>query len=119
MEASLHQQIGELIAGLRELKEDNRELKDMLTSSERSSSEHRRLLHDKIEAVADKVVAIDNRVVVTEKDVTFMKPITEDIQRWKLIGIGALGMVGIAGTALGVTFADVLRRTILVLFGKG
>jgi hypothetical protein len=34
-----------------------------------------------------------------------MKPITQDVQKWKLMGLGALGVVGWGGAALGVRLA--------------
>ncbi|OHV84135.1 hypothetical protein LCM4573_00010 [Rhizobium sp. LCM 4573] len=47
-----------------------------------------------------------------------MKPVTEDVKRWKLMGMGALGMMGIAGIALGVSFADALKRIAGLLMGR-
>ncbi|WFU88890.1 DUF1515 family protein [Rhizobium sp. CC1099] len=40
-----------------------------------------------------------------------MRKVTDDVQRWKLLGIGALADIGIGGMAMGVTFADAIRRT--------
>lgn len=47
-----------------------------------------------------------------------MKPVTDDVNRWKLMGIGALGVIGIGGM-VGVIFADALRRIGLVIIVKG
>ncbi len=35
-----------------------------------------------------------------------------------MMGLGALGMIGIAGMALGVSFADALKRIALVIVGR-
>jgi hypothetical protein len=35
------------------------------------------------------------------------------------MGIGALGVIGIGGMPLGVTFADAIRRIGLVVIGRG
>ncbi|WP_371258834.1 DUF1515 family protein [Ensifer sp. ZNC0028] len=48
-----------------------------------------------------------------------MRPITDDVKRWKLMGIGALGVTGIAAMALGVSFAEAIRRIAFVVIGKG
>jgi hypothetical protein len=32
-----------------------------------------------------------------------MRPVTDDVKRWKLMGIGALADIGIGGMAMGVT----------------
>lgn len=39
------------------------------------------------------------------------------VKRWRLIGLGALGVIGIAGMALGVIFADVVKRAFTILTG--
>ncbi|MEZ0000693.1 hypothetical protein ABIA18_002490 [Sinorhizobium fredii] len=54
-----------------------------------------------------------------DANVAEMKPVTDDVKRWKLMGIGALGVTGIAAMALGVSFAEVIRRIVFVIIGKG
>ncbi|MCD2184734.1 DUF1515 family protein [Rhizobium sp. GN54] len=41
-----------------------------------------------------------------KEDVLEMKPVTDDVKRWKLMDIGSLGVIGIGGMVVGVTFAD-------------
>jgi hypothetical protein len=53
--------------------------------------------------------------VVVKDDIAEMKPVTEDVRKWKLMGIGALGVIGIGGASLGVTFADVVKRGLALL----
>ncbi|AWI62216.1 hypothetical protein AB395_00006593 (plasmid) [Sinorhizobium fredii CCBAU 45436] len=54
-----------------------------------------------------------------DANVAEMKPVTDDVKRWKLMGIGALGVTGIAAMALWVSFAEVIRRIVFVIIGKG
>lgn len=42
-----------------------------------------------------------------------------EVERWKLLGIGALGVTGIAAMALGVSFAEAIRRVVFAFVGKG
>lgn len=44
-----------------------------------------------------------------------MRPVTEDVKRWKPMGLGALGVIGVGGMVLGVTFADVIRRVVMAV----
>ncbi len=37
-----------------------------------------------------------------------MKPVTDEVGRWKLMGMGALGVIGIGALAAGVTFAEAI-----------
>lgn len=51
-------------------------------------------------------------------DMAEMKPVADDVKRWKLMGIGALGVTGIAAMALGVSFAEAIRRIVFAIVGK-
>ncbi len=50
-----------------------------------------------------------------QEDISEMRPVTEDVRTWKLMGMGALGVMGIGGAGFGVTFADPLKRLVLML----
>ncbi|SEI09137.1 Protein of unknown function [Rhizobium tibeticum] len=47
-----------------------------------------------------------------------MRPVTDDVKRWKLMGLGAIGVIGIGSMALGVTFADVIRRIVVAVIAR-
>ncbi|NKJ03489.1 hypothetical protein FHT29_000434 [Rhizobium sp. SG741] len=66
----------------------------------------------------DRIGKLETTIVTVQEDISEMKPVTDDVKRWKLMGLGALGMIGIAGIALGVSFADALKRIALVVLGK-
>lgn len=59
--------------------------------------------------IVDEVGDLKSDVAVVKKDVSDMKPVTDDVKRWKLMGMGALAVVGIGGTALGVSIANSLE----------
>jgi hypothetical protein len=46
-----------------------------------------------------------------------MKPVTDDVKRWKVMGLGALGVVGIGGAVLGVSFGDAVKRLLNIITG--
>ena len=63
-----------------------------------------------VSAVATQRLArAEASVLAIGTDVAEMKPVTDDVRRWKLMGIGALGVTGIAAMALGVSFAEAIR----------
>ncbi|NNH32660.1 DUF1515 family protein [Rhizobium sp. SEMIA 4085] len=39
-----------------------------------------------------------------------MRKVTDDVQHCKLTGIGALADIGVGGMAMGIAFADAIRR---------
>ena len=74
---------------------------------------------DALDQLVDRVGDVEVSVSSIGADVAEMKPVTDDVKRWKLMGIGALGVTGIAAMALGVSFAEAIRRIVFVIIGKG
>lgn len=107
----MHREIGALTA-----KVDI--IMDMMKRSEEKSDTSRASLHKRVDEIVDRVGKVEGSISAVQDDVTDMKPITDDVRRWKLIGLGALGMIGISGIALGVSFADALKRIAGVVIGR-
>ena len=107
----IHQQIGTLTAKVDMLIEATRR-------QEEKSDVSRSSMHRRLDEVVDRVSKVETSIVTVQEDVSEMRPVTDDVRRWKLMGLGALGMIGIAGMALGVSFADALKRIALVIIGK-
>lgn len=118
IDAAVHRQLGELIAGMRSIQEDNCRLEEMMRRSDDKSDESRSRVHRRMDEMVDRVGKVETSMVTVQEDISEMKPVTDDVKRWKLMGLGALGMIGIAGMALGVSFADALKRIALVIIGK-
>ncbi|HBF31874.1 DUF1515 family protein [Rhizobium sp.] len=118
IDASVHRQLGELVAGLRGLKDDIQEIRDAQLRSEDKSTQSRAVVHRRMDEMVSRVGALEQHITNVQADVADMKPVTNDVKRWKLMGIGALGMIGIGGIALGVSFADVLKRVGSLLIGR-
>jgi len=58
----------------------------------------------------DEIVAevgdIKTDIATITGQVKDSKAVTDQVKQWKLMGLGALGVVGIGGTTLGVTLAS-------------
>ncbi len=77
-------------------------------------------MHRRMDELFGRVGTLEASTAAVQEDITEMKPITDGVRKWKLMGIGALGVIGIGGAALGVTFADVVKRGLAVLLrGEG
>src|SRR3546814_696968 len=118
--------IGELRAGIRALADSQRRIEDAMRRSEDKSDESRAKVHSRMDELVDRVATVEGDVKSVNDDVldvkklvnSDIKPVTDKVKRWELIGIGALSMAGVAGTALGVAFADVVKRFLLVVLGR-
>ncbi|MCM2434117.1 DUF1515 family protein [Agrobacterium rosae] len=139
VDAAMHRQLGELTAGMRSLQESMKRVEEQSRRSEDKSDQSRAAVHRRMDDMVHRVSGIEQTVAVVkedvsemkptvealdetvstmEKDVKGMKPVTDDVKRWKMMGMGALGMIGIGGIALGVSFGDAVKRVASVLIGK-
>ncbi|MBB4231538.1 DUF1515 family protein [Rhizobium mongolense] len=107
----LHQQMGEVLAEIRNLR-------DAFRQSEIKSDNSRATMHQRMDMLVDRVATVESNVVAVQTDIKEMKPVTDDVVRWKLMGIGALAVIGIGAMAMGVTFADAIRRIGAIILGR-
>lgn len=110
-DVSVHQQLGMLLARVESLHEAFRRL-------EEQSDAGRASVHRRLDDMVDRVGKVETSVFTVQEEVREMKPVTDDVRRWKLMGMGALAVVGIGAAAFGVTFADAIRRLAAVLVGR-
>lgn len=111
IEASVHQQLGTLLAEVKNLREDFRRSEDKSDASRAS-------MHRRMDDLVERVGTLEGSMTSVKEDVSDMRPVTEEVKRWKVMGLGMLGATGIAFMALGVTFADAIRRVGEVIFGR-
>lgn len=97
-DASVHQQLGTLLAEVKNLREDFRR-------SEDKSDVSRSSMHRRMDDLVERVGKVEGAVAQVNDDVSTMKPVTEDVRKWKLMGMSALAVIGLGGTALGVSIA--------------
>ena len=101
-EANINLTLGKLLAEVANLREDFRR-------SEDNSNLSRAAIDRRMEELVSRIGSLETTVTATKHDVADMKPVTEDVRRWKLMGLGALGVVGLGGAALGLTLAGALQ----------
>lgn len=77
-------------------------------AAELRSVDHRAVVHRRMDGIIEdlgevkaEVSVANERIETVRDDVSEMKPVTDEVKRWKLMGLGALGVVGIGGAALG------------------
>ncbi|OWK26302.1 hypothetical protein AJ87_03050 [Rhizobium yanglingense] len=107
----LHQQMGEMLAEIRNLR-------DAFRQSEIKSDSSRAVMHQRMDVLVDRVGKVEGNVAAVQEDISEMRPVTDDVKRWKLMGIGALAVIGIGAMAMGVTFADAIRRIGAIILGR-
>jgi ElaB/YqjD/DUF883 family membrane-anchored ribosome-binding protein len=114
----VYRQLGELVATSKSTQDALRRLEEALRRSEDKSDSSRAAMHRRLDEVVDRVGKVESTLSTVQDEVKEMRPVTDEVRRWKLMGIGALGMIGIGGIALGVSFADALKRIGGLLTGR-
>ncbi|WP_281029687.1 DUF1515 family protein [Rhizobium sullae] len=69
-------------------------------------------------SIAPKWSAILGSVTAIQEDLPEMRKVTDDVQRWKLMGIGVLAVIGTGDMAMGVSLADARRRIEAIILGR-
>jgi len=75
----------------------------------------RAAIHRRMDDLQGEVSDIKTDISVVKIDVADTKRVTEDVKRWRLMGLGALGVTGIAASALTSLIAyywDVVIRSL-------
>lgn len=104
---------------MRALQDAMRRIEEGADRAEDKAAESRAAVHRRMDELVGRVGHLETSTATIVADVAEMRPVTDDVKRWKLMGIGALGVTGIAAMALGVSFAEAIRRIGFVIIGKG
>lgn len=107
----MHREIGSLTAKVDMILETMRRSEEKADSSRAS-------MHKRVDDMVDRQGKIEAQVKSVQEDMADMKPVVDEVKRYKLIGMGALGMIGLAGIALGVSFSDALKRIAGLVLGR-
>lgn len=107
-----------------DLRAEVRALHRMLETSDRRAAEHRQGVHRRMDGIVEdlgevkaEVLVANQKIETVKEDVADMKPVTDEVKRWKLMGIGALGVVGVGGASIGYAFQQPIDW-MLKLFAK-
>lgn len=69
--------------------------------SEQRAATSRAKLHTRTDELIERMAGAESDIKMLRDDLTNVKAVTDDVTRWKLMGMGALGVTGVAFAALG------------------
>ncbi|SFI48677.1 Protein of unknown function [Phyllobacterium sp. CL33Tsu] len=102
----IYKSIGILTAEVQGLRRDMEASERRAALENREADEKRAIVHRRIDEIVSEVGDIKTDIATITEQVKDSKVVTDEVRKWKLMGLGALGVVGIAGTALGVSIAN-------------
>lgn len=110
--------LAEMSVELRHLREDIAEMKQENKERQDKADESRARLHQRVDAMADRVGAIEGSHRMMTGTVADMKQVTDEVRRWKIMGMTSLSIAGIGAAAFGATFSDTIRWVLKALLGR-
>lgn len=123
---SLEMMIGGLVASVenmqRDISEIRRDIKDSdaraalsYEQSEQRAASSRSKMYQKADELVERVAATEGAVKSLNEDMASVKEVTAEVTRWKLMGLGALGVTGIAAGFIGSALTYYWHQIIAVL----
>jgi glucose-6-phosphate isomerase len=102
----IYKSIGALTAEVQGLRRDMEASERRAALENREADEKRAVVHRRMDDIIAEVSDIKTDIATITGQVKDSKVVTDQVKQWKLMGMGALAVVGIGGTALGVSIAN-------------
>lgn len=98
-------QIFEAVGGLKaevvDLRRDFHDSDSRAEENIRRADAHRAVVHRRVDELVHEFGEVKGDIVQVKRDVAQTKLVTDEVTRWKLMGMGALGITGIAAASVG------------------
>jgi uncharacterized protein YukE len=117
-DAAIHQTLGALVEAVKNIGAELHAIKAEMQRSEDKSDASRAAVHRRMDELVTRVSSLEASTADAVDDIKTMKPTIDDVKRWKLMGIGALGVVGLGGAAVGVTLAGAVQKIAHFIAGQ-
>ena len=101
----LYQIIGGLVSDIKNVQKAVEKSETSAVKAADEATKSRAEMNARFDHVVSDVAQVKEDVAEMKSDVASAKEVTEEVKRWKLMGMGALGVTGIAAGAIGASLA--------------
>ncbi len=115
---NLEAMLAEMRVELRHMREDISEMKAEQNARQDRADESRARVHQRLDVMTERVGALEGSHKSMTGTVADMKQVTDEVRRWKIMGMTSLSIAGVGAAALGVTFSDGIKWMLKALLGK-
>lgn len=102
----IYKAIGALDANVAGLRRDIDASENRAAAENREADDKRAVVHRRMDELIDEFGAMKIHMASVSTKVDDSNAVTDQVKQWKLMGLGALGVVGLGGTAFGVAIAS-------------
>jgi len=113
----IYQAIGSLTSEVTGLRRDLHAAEALAHDSNKSAAKSRSEMYGRLEEAIERTTALEHKVEAVQKDMVSVKEVTQQVMAWKQAGIGALGVTGMASSAITATFVAYWAEIKRVLWG--
>lgn len=110
--------LAEMRVEIRHMREDVAELKSEQNARQDRADESRARVHHRLDIMTERVGALEGSHKSMTSTVDDMREITDEVRRWKIMGMTSLSIAGVGAAAFGVTFSDTIRWAVKALLGR-
>lgn len=96
----VYQAIGTLTANVEGLREDIQRAEKTRVADNDVANASRNVMQQRVGELAQEMQVVQSHIHTLQADVRDAKSVTDDVKRWRQMGIGALAIVGIGASAL-------------------
>ena len=97
----IYKAIGTLTSEVSSLRRDLQEAERNAVGSALRADQHRKVLHRRMDEIVSRTGTLEGDVrIINKTTVLEVKAVTDEVTRWKIAGMGALGVTGIAAGAI-------------------
>jgi len=107
--------LGVVLGKLEFLIKEVRDIRDDMTDSEGKSDSSRASIHRRLDEVVQRTGSLEGKMSGVERSLADVKQVTDDVTR---MGLGALGITGLAAGSIGAFFAAYWDSIVKVFRGQ-
>jgi hypothetical protein len=96
----VYKAIGTLTAEVAALRRDILDSENRAADNTRKADQSRGAIHRRMDELVTDVGTLKTDVLGMKRDIRDTKEVTDEVRRWKLMGLGALGVTGLAASAV-------------------
>lgn len=121
--------LAELAVEIRHMRDDITEMKAQTQRDQDKADQSRTKVHARLDEVVKSVTVLEEQrktdsdrlntiAAATETRLESVETVTDEVKRWKIMGMTSISIVGIGAAALGITFADFFKRMLQMMMGR-
>lgn len=121
--------LAELAVEIRHMRDDITEMKAQTQRDQDRAGQSRDKVHARLDDVAKSVTVLEEQrktdadrldtiAAAIASRLDSVETVTNEVKRWKIMGMTSISIVGIGAAAFGITFADFFKRLLQMLGGR-